>query len=246
MPLVKNAHARDLLKNAVVLDLGDIRKQAETILQEARNAAERIIIDAHEEAARLTEGASQRGHEDGHARGLTEGHAEGVDTGQREGEAAAREQLAEQLKTIEQAWVAALEDWNARRAAQLEEGRRDLLRFSLAIAERIVGRMPQHDATRVRDQVSEAIDLLIDRTKLTVRVHPRDSSMVKSHLPGILSQLGAGSDATLKADPSVTRGGCIVSTPDGEVDGQLETQLERIVEGVLPELNDHEALERPL
>jgi flagellar assembly protein FliH len=246
VPLVKNEHAVDLLRTAVVLNLGDIREQADAILREARDAAQRIITDAHEEAARLTHGAEERGHTNGSARGLAQGHAEGLQVGQKEGEIAAREQLSSRLEVIDESWAASLKEWNLQRTQQLEEGRRDLLRFSLAIARRIVGRLPELDPSCVEQQVSEAIDLLFDRTQLTIRVHPRDSSLVKSSLPKILGELGAGSDARIKADPTVGRGGCVVCAPDGEIDARLETQLSRIIDGLLPEVSGSDPLERPL
>ena len=246
MPVVKNVHARELIRNAVVFDLGDVREKAEAILQAARDSAEKIITDAHEEAARLTQGADERGHSAGHDRGLAEGRAEGLETGHSEGESKARESLCEQLKAIEASWIAALQDWNTRRSVQLEEGRRDLLQFAVKIAERIVGRLPEYNSQQVLEQVFEAMDLLIDRTKLTVRIHPLDSALVKSHLPGILEHFGSESDAHITADPKVSRGGCIVWTPDGEVDGRLETQLARIVNEMLPELNEDEKLEQRL
>ena len=247
MPVVKNEHAGDLMRNAVVFDLGDIRAQAEKILEDAQEAAQRIITDAHEEAARITSGAAQRGHADGTAKGMAQGHAQGLEAGQIEGEAAARESLLPRLEALQQGWTDALSDWNTRRNQQLEEGRRDVLAFSLAIAERVVGQIAACEPERVKDQVAEAIRLVFDRTRLRIRVHPRDSAFMKAHLPDILAQFGTESDARIKADPTVSRGGCIVSTPDGEVDARLETQLSRIVQGVLPEMTaEEDPLEQPL
>ena len=241
MPLVKNLHANQLLKSAVVLNLDDVRAEAERVLADAQAEAHQIIQSAREEAKSMTSGATQRGMSDGHAQGLKQGIQEGLETGRSEGEAAAREEFSASLKAIDSGWSAALADWNSRREFQIESARKDLLRFSIAIAEKIIGAVPHCEPERVQTQVENAVSLLIDRSRLRIRVHPADCSLVEESLPALLSLLGNEGDVVVEADPEISRGGCIVSNPDGEIDARLETQLTRIVHGLLPELmeDDH-------
>ncbi len=236
MPLVKNVHAEQLLKSAVVLNLDDVRAQAIQLVSDAQQEADRIVESAREEALSITSGAKERGISEGHAIGLKQGVAEGIDSGRIEGEAAARAEFSEQLKSVENGWSAALTDWNTQREFQLESSRRDLLRFSIAIAERIVGTLAHCEPERVRTQVENALVLLIDRTRLVIRVNPEDCELVESDLPALLSSLGTDGDVRVEADSGIDRGGCIVSNPDGQIDARLKTQLDRIVQGLLPEL----------
>ena len=241
MPLVKNLHADQLLKSAVVLNLDDVRAEAVRVLAEAQAEADQIIQSARQEARVMTSGATERGMSEGHAQGLKQGIEEGLATGRFEGEAAAREQFSENLNVLNTGWSAALADWNSQREFQIESARKDLLRFSIAIAEKIVGAIPQCEPERVQTQVEQALSLLIDRSRLRIRVHPEDCSLVEENLPSLLSLLGNDGDVVVEADAAIERGGCIVGNPDGEIDARLETQLTRIVHGLLPELmeDDH-------
>ena len=241
MPLVKNLHADQLLKSAVVLNLDDVRAEAVRVLEEAQAKAEQILKSAREEAKVMTSGAMDRGMSEGHAHGLKQGIEEGLESGRSEGEAAARAEFAENFKTLDTGWSEALADWNSQREFQIEGARRDLLRFSIAIAEKIVGAIPQCEPERVQSQVENALSLLIDRTRLCIRVHPADCALVEESISSLPSLLGNGGDVSVEADSTIERGGCIVGNPDGEIDARLETQLVRIVHGLLPELmeDDH-------
>ena len=240
MPLVKNLHADQLLKSAVVLNLDDVRAEAVRMLTDAQQEADRILNSAREEAKVMTAGAMERGMSEGHAHGVKQGNQEGLESGRLAGEAAAREEFTGQLKALEAGWSAALAEWNSQRECQLEHARKDLLRFSIAIAEKIVGVIPQCEPARVQAQVEHAIALLIDRSRLVVRVNPADCALVEENLSSMLSILGTDGDVRLQADSTIERGGCIVSNPDGEVDACLDTQLERIVHGLLPELMEND------
>lgn len=240
MPLIKNVQARELTQKAVVFDLGDVRRQADAELREARAEADRIIAEATEEARRLVEGATARGHAEGLAAGQGQGHAEGLIEGRSEGEGAARTAMAEQLAMLESGWREALKAWNVQRASQLEDGRRDLLRFALDITRRIVGELPGRNHELVLGQVAQAMELLADRTRLRIRVNGEDMALLERHIPAILAEAGVEGDARIEPDESVPRGSCLLVTPDGQVDGRFDTQLDRIVEGLLPELKDEE------
>ena len=67
MPIVKKIHARELLRSAVVLDLGDVGREAADLIEVARNEAESLLADARIEAARLTECAAEIGRAEGMA-----------------------------------------------------------------------------------------------------------------------------------------------------------------------------------
>ena len=240
MPLVKNNHASSVLNKAVVLDLVDIRGQAEAILDAAHADAARVTREARIDAEHVNKGASQAGHEEGHAQGLKAGFEEGLEAGQKEGFDAAQATHSAELASLNDAWREALNEWQAQREMQCEEGRRDLLRLALGIAERIVMSMPKHDAEVAQRQVDTSIALLLDRTELRIRVNPADTAMLEEHLPMMLEAMNGASKASIESDESISRGGCIISTPDGDVDARLEGQLSHIARTLFPELSEEE------
>ena len=124
------------------------------------------------------------------------------------------------------------------REALREEARRDLLRLSIAIAERVLGRLPAHDPERVAEQAAAAIDMLAASTAIRLRVHPEDLELVKSHFSEVLGVADAvqAHDLVFETDETIVRGGCVAAAGDGEVDARLDVQMSRIVKGLFPEL----------
>jgi flagellar assembly protein FliH len=238
VPLIKNVRARELVQGAVVMNLGDVREEAAKILDDARVESARIIAEARAEAQRLTDGAEDRGHAEGLVRGESEGREAGLELGRAEGIAAAEAAMSERLAAIADGWTTALEQILQSRELLRDEARRDLLRLSLAITERVLGRLPAHDPTVVVDQVESAIAMLTGATRLRVRVHPDDLEMVERHFAGVVAGIRGASDLDVgfDTDDSIIRGGCVVSAGDGEIDARLYHQISRIVHGVFPEL----------
>ena len=238
MPLIKNVRARELVQGAVVMNLGDVREEAARILEDARADAARIVNDARAEAVRLTEGAAERGLAEGLARGEAEGRESGLEQGRAEGHAAAEAAMTERLAAIADGWSTALSQVMQSRELLRDEARRDLLRLSLAIAERVLGRLPAHDPTVVVDQVESAIAMLAGATRLRIRVNPDDLEMIERHFGSVAAAVRDASDLDLRleSDEAIIRGGCVVSAGDGEIDARLDHQVSRIVHGVFPEL----------
>ncbi len=238
MPLIKNVRARELVQGAVVMNLGDVREEAERILGDARSEAARIVAEAQAEAQRLIEGAEDRGHAEGLARGEAAGREAGLEQGRIEGVASAEAAMRERLDGVAEGWTTALGQILQSRELLRDEARRDLLRLSLAITERVLGRLPAHDPSVVVDQVESAIAMLAGATRLLVRVHPDDLEMVERHFAGVTTGIREASDldVRLETDDTIIRGGCVVSAGDGEIDARLDHQISRIVHGVFPEL----------
>jgi flagellar assembly protein FliH len=238
LPIVKKIHARELLRSAVVLDLGDVGREAADLIEVARNEAESLLADARIEAARLTECAAEIGRAEGMAAGEAAGRAEGLAAGATQGREEAMNAMTEELNSIATGWNEALVGLMASRDAIREEARRDLLRLSLAIAERVLGRLPAHQPSFVADQVSGAIEMLAGSTSLRITLNPEDVPAVEEHLPAVMATIRGSEDAdvSIETDPEIVRGGCVVRAGDGEIDARLDVQMSKIVSGLFPEL----------
>lgn len=230
MTVVKSIQTDDLLRSAVVLDLGDLRRQGERILAQARSEADQILAMARAEAERLKREAAGKGHAEGLARGLQEGHAKGEAAGRERAYAEQREQLAALLER----WGAAVEHWEAERGRWMLEAREDVLRFACRFAERVVHRTVKLDPTIVVDQVATTLDLLMQPSRVRITVHPDDRPLVEAALPGLQRRIGEMAHLNLETDQAVERGGCVLGTDRGRVDATIERQIERIVDALLP------------
>ena len=240
MPLIKNNRARELVNSVVVMNLGDVRQEADGILAAARREAAEIVEAARVESERLSAGAAERGYEEGRTRGEDEGRIAGREEGTLQGARVAEAAIAERLGGIADGWNQALDAYLAGREVLREESRRDLLRLSIAIAERILGRLPDHDPTLVIQQVEGAVEMLAGATRLRIRVHPDDLPIIEQHFRAATSNILSARDADIEfgTDEAIVRGGCVVSAGDGEVDARLDAQISRIVQGLFPELSE--------
>ena len=230
MPLMKEQAAGRISHEAIVLDLGDLRRQGEQLKRRAQAEADRILAEARAEAARLTADADAVGRQAGRGRGLAEGLAQG----RREGHAEALQQVAERLEALQAAWAAAIERWEQDRRGMVLDARQSLLELALAVAEKIVRRMPAVDPSVVVEQVAAAVEHVIRPGDIAVRVHPDDRALVEEALPGIAHACAAAEHIRLRDDAGVGRGGCVVTTGRGCIDATLERQLDRLVAALLP------------
>ena len=232
MALIKNTRAGPLAKGASVFDLSDLTRESEHRLQEAKQQSQQIMQRAEQEAARLVDSATDRGFAEGKDQGLAQGREEGRQAGRAEAIA----EVTPQLKDLQVSFTAAFEQWEADRNGMLLAAREDVLRLALAVAEKVTYRIIQTDSTVIGDQLAEALALLAAPRAVTVAVAPQDRALVEAMLPELIDKINTCTHAAIRDDPSVTPGGCVISTGAGRIDATIERQIQRIVDTLLPPL----------
>lgn len=230
MSVVRNTQAASLLREAIVLDLGDLRRQAEEMRRKAHREAQEVISEARAQAQQIIADAARQGREQGRAAGYEEGLRNGTSAGI---DQALRERR-QQLDQLAEGLKAALDDIEGARLAILSDARVDVLKLSLLLTEKIVLRIVEADPTVVEDQIAEALGLVSLSSRPTLRIHPDLIARVNECLPDLSIKFAAAREMRIVPDDSVTPGGCVLSTEDAEVDAALETQLRRLVEALLP------------
>jgi flagellar assembly protein FliH len=230
MPLVKEQNADLVQHEAIVLDLGDLRKQAEQIRDRARRQAGQILVEARQEAERLTAEARESGRQEG----LEAGRAQGEQAGREAGHAQALQQSAEDLSKLQQGWTAALERFDAERSQMMLEARQSMLELAIALAGKIVKRVPEVDPTVVHDQLAAAIEQMARPADVTVHIHPDDRPVVEQAMPELTARFGDLQHVTWSTDASIDRGGCRITYGKACIDATLDRQLQRITESLLP------------
>lgn len=231
MALIKQAKSQRLTKQAIVLDMGDLGRQAERLLAAARTEAARITEDAHARAQQLIDQADQRGYTEGMERGLIEGR----DAGHREGREKSLAEIGQQLGELTRQWTAALHQWESDRRDMFQDAREDVIRFAFEIARKIVHRVSSSDPGIVIDQVVAALAMVGRTTSVEIAIHPQDRPFVESVLPQLVQTVSGCAHASLRDEPSLLRGGCVVRTAGGgHIDASIQTQLDRIAEALVP------------
>lgn len=235
MAIIKRADARTHPHSTVTLDLGDLGRRGQMLRESAVAEAERVVREAHEERARILAGAEQTGRERGHA----EGYQAGLAVGREEGREAALGEFREKLAAVDAAWAEAMAGFVADRESLLLGARSAVVELAVKIAERVVHRVVEVDASVVEDQLRELLALVAGPATLIVRVHPEDEELVREVLPRLREQFVGGIHVRLQTDSSVSRGSCTARTLGGSsIDASLETQLDRLVRDLLPDRSE--------
>lgn len=233
MPLIKQANSNSLVRDAIVLDLGDLRRQADAIVEDARVEAAALLAAARSEAEEITRNAAPEGR----AQGIAAGRIEG----ERLGRADAIKQVSDQLAQLMRRWTDAIDRWERERAAMMLAAREDVIALAIEIARNVVHRRIEVDPSLVVDQVESALAMVARPTSLRIAVHPADRALVEEALPAIVVRFADAASIALVEREDVERGGCIVSTAGGEIDANISTQIERLAESLLPARRAHQA-----
>ncbi len=172
---------------------------------DARAEADRTVADARTEAERIVAEARRE--------------ADAVrEEARRAGRAEGEEDAARAL----------LEATRAR--AHIDSGtERAVVELAMAAARRIVAEELSLAPERIRAIVDDVLARARRAHRITVRVHPDDVAG--------LSGIGArdGLEASIEADASIARGGCVVTTDLGELDARIEVRLAALEKALLGE-----------
>lgn len=173
----------------------------------------------------LREQAREEARQEGYRAGFEAGHAEGFDQGQREGREAGEQELQRQIEAtlsplapLAQQFREALDQLDDDIASELVE-------LALATGRQLAGEALEAHPEQVLAIVRELLHVepgLTGQPRLWL--HPADLSLVQAHLGGEFAAAGW----KLQPDDQISRGGCRVSSPSGELDATWERRWEAI------------------
>ncbi|MDR2391784.1 MAG: hypothetical protein LBE84_08920 [Planctomycetota bacterium] len=232
----ENAQGLDV----VPFQFNDIQALAQKMLRRAQEQAKQKLEAAKKQIESMEKQAFDKGYKEGFAKGEKEGMAKG----EKDGMAGAADKIAAAAKGEREAvrqdsrpvadiltqLTGTLNDNRQRLMAQAES---DLLRLSLDMARRLLGRELAADPEAIRPLAVECIGLVTDRSGVTVRVNPEDHRVMLDAIPDlktIFPDIGA---VNILPDPSIERGGIAAFTREAEVDMRLVTRLAAFEEAIL-------------
>ncbi|MBI4821033.1 MAG: type III secretion system stator protein SctL [Deltaproteobacteria bacterium] len=185
-----------------------VEKEVVSAKQEARD----IVRDAEIQRAQMLEEAQAQAdqlHEKAVQDGLEEGKAQFTDEILR-----ARTHYEELKKQIEPSYIA-------------------LVR---ACVEKILGQELHLHPDAVVGIVRNVLRDATQQREIVVRINPADQENLKKHKGKLIDVLARAGNVELRADPALSRGGCIVTTELGTIDASLERQLSVIEAALKDEL----------
>jgi flagellar assembly protein FliH len=215
--------------SAIVMDLGDVEREAARTVSRARAEAEQIVsqarVQATAEAARLREEGRLAGHAEGFAAGQEEGRKQGHD------EAVA--QTAALVQELVGRWNQTLEALQQNMAPHHADARADLVRLALAVAGRVTHAEGLRNRKVAEATVAEALRTIGAARMVSLHVNPAEIEAIGAYLPGLQAKLRSIESVELVADTEIAHGGCTVCFGGGEIDARLETQMKRIADELL-------------
>ncbi|MBX3377196.1 MAG: hypothetical protein KF678_09370 [Phycisphaeraceae bacterium] len=234
MALIRQANAARSMREAIVLDLGDLSRQGEAIKARAREEAARLVAEAKAERERLLSDAREVGRAEGYGRGLQEGRIEGEAAGKE----AALAEFRERLARLEGAWLDGLRRLEAERDAMYLKAKEDVLRLAVEMGRIVTRRVIEVNPEVVGDQLRAVLERTAAATRVEVRVHPEDRAIVDRIVPEVVKRFGQSRHIEVVESSGLERGS-VVATMQGtagpaEVDASIGTQLERIIEALIP------------
>ena len=231
MGLIKRANIEDYTREAYVMDLSDLGKRGQMIIDAANAEATSVLELAHAKRKQLLASAEKDGYDKGHHDGLEQGYIDGVVNGVED----AHRDRAEELEQLMKVWVFQLDSFEAQRNALLEDARTQVVELGAMIAQRVTHRVIELDAQVVVKQMEAVLSCVTESTRLVFGVHPLDIEIALTSLPALIERFATCEHAQVVTDGTIERGSCVAQTSTGGViDASISTQLDRIVDALLP------------
>jgi flagellar assembly protein FliH len=154
---------------------------------------------------------------DAFAKGYAQGERAGMEAGARRADA--------MLRRVAQT----LEDLSHLRKAIVRETESQMVQLALALARRVVHREVSLDPMLVAAMAHVALERIGESTPATIKLHPEDFAIVAAHR----GEAWESAHVRVLPEPSVARGGCVVESEFGVVDGSLDAQFEELARALL-------------
>ena len=223
-----------------------IRKQLDELHQRLQNEEEnfktrkeqleseaiklKAQLKQNEDTARKTgyDEGKQVGYDEGHSKGYADGEmlamADYADKVKREAEI----QLGAKLETLLPALQTSFDKLNAAKLAFLQQWEQSTLKIVQAIAAKVI----DHQVAKMPDipirLLREALELGTGCSSVRIRLNVDDYTSLKPQIDVLLQAMLHSVPTEIVGDESISPGGCILETPQGIIDNQIEARLARI------------------
>jgi flagellar assembly protein FliH len=227
MPLIKSANVPT---SVTPFSMANIEAHAKTILIRARKKAEGLLVAAQVEAEALKKEARAQGIAEGKRDGLVQGTAEGKKSGHDQALAEHREKFTAATATL----LKLVGQLEASRGDLEAQALRSVIELSASIARRVTKRQALIEPQVLLANLAGAMKLVSHLNDIRIAVHPSQMQTLRDELPNIRAAWPQLKHVELIEDAKLSPGGCRIFTAHGAVDGDLDSQLDRVVDQLLP------------
>lgn len=208
----------------------DIEAAARGMLLRARQQAEQILAAARIEAEAMGQAAQGSGFALGNSQGQEEGRAQGA----KSGHAQALSEHGAAMGTLIKSLTQMAQEIEQRRDDLETTALREVIDLACAIARRITKRQALIDPQVMIANLKEAMSLAVHAADVRVALHPSQIQTLRRELANLQLSWPQLKHVELSEDASIEPGGVRIFTAGGQVDGTLDTQLDRIIAELSP------------
>ena len=163
-------------------------------------------------------------HEEAREKGYQEGHEEGY----QEGAQAVQERFASSLAMLQ----SLLDELSQAREKMYPLLEREMVEMVASLAKKVVRTELESKTDGIREIVRMAIESVLDRETLTVKVHPDDHKELQDYGQELIQLFHEIKNMSFEAHASVAPGHCVVESNFGTVEAgldHLDQQIEKIL-----------------
>ncbi|MCP3026123.1 flagellar assembly protein FliH [Halobacillus sp. A5] len=197
-------------------------RQAEDMLQEARQLIEQEKKEWRKEKDYVKRQAEEKGYQEGFLRGEQKGvqsYSEKIDEINYLAELARQDYLTE-ISSTEEA----------------------IIEIAVACSEKIINKELEQNKDCIAEIVKKAIEEVYNQPEIKIYVHPDDYKIIHSQKEELASIIDYHSSLHIIMKETVERNGCIIESPFGQINAEVSSQLqelrERLHQLALEEKND--------
>jgi len=227
MPLIK---AQNVPSSIAPFSLANIEAYAAAMLTRSRQQADQLLAAAQTESEQLKRDAVADGLAEGRKKGLAQGMDEGKKTGHDQALAEHRQKLSAAVTALTQACA----QFETSRGRLHAEGLGSVIELAAAIARRVAKRQAELNRDVLLANLTGAMKLVCHWADVRIAVSPRELATLREELPNLQVVWPQLKHVELIEDAGLSAGGCRIFTANGAIDGDLDTQLDRVIELVLP------------
>ncbi len=159
---------------------------------------------------------------------VKEAYAEGLQRGM----AAGKEKFDESIAESAQALSSAADAVRQARAEFLATIEAQVVKLSGVIAAQVLKREVKGDPDFIKSTVRHVLEGMAERERVRLKVNTADLYALREHKVTLLEEFDGIEHLEIIADDSISPGGCMAESETCFVDGQIETQLERILDSI--------------
>jgi flagellar assembly protein FliH len=190
----------------------------------------KVQLKQNEDSARKTgyDEGKQLGYDEGHAQGYADGEMKAMIDYAEKVNTEAEIRVGTQLETLLPALNTMIERLEAAKQAFAQQWEGSAIKVVQAIAAKVIDcHMSEITDVPIR-LLREALELVTGSTSVRIRLNKADYEALRPQIDLLIQEMTRSMQTEIVGDESITPGGCILETPQGTIDNQIESRLARV------------------